>query len=345
TAVRSTPADRGGGVRPHDGRDPAVSDHAPLLDAVEEAHGSERQRPRVIQRMHAELPGFDRIGPGELLDIVAAEAGLGNVGRGHGAGGDDRVDPRAGDGHRVRSAQPRYVMLRSSVRTRRLVPSPPRAIPFISCATMSLRASFSVSSAGVMNRWKSWKPSGMVCCTYSSSHTTCRKPAMVRLWVRNPSPPPGARTAATPARVRSRSPTCSSTSTANTRSYDPSSPGALRFSAVPGRYSIAKPARCAWSRAAVRERSDGSMPVTRAPSVARASARMPPPHPTSSTRLPPNPLNTARKYSTRTTFNSCSPANGPASLHHSPGTRSTRRSYFSASGRPPRRGSWSDMRD
>src|SRR5438105_7732774 len=86
------------------------------------------------------------------------------------------------------------------------------------------------------------------------------------------------------------------------------------------------------------------MPVTRAPSVARASARMPPPHPTSSTRLPPKPLNTPRKYSTRTAFSSCRPANGPASLHHRPGTRSTRRSYFSGSGRPPRRGSWSDMR-
>src|SRR6266705_2176686 len=70
---------------------------------------------------------------------------------------------------------------------------------------------------------------------------------------------------------------------------------------------------------------------------------MPPPHPTSRTRLPPNPPNTRRKYSTRTAFSSCSPANGPASLHHTPGTRSTRRSYFSGSERPPRRGSWSDM--
>src|ERR1051326_124002 len=88
------------------------------------------------------------------------------------------------------------------------------------------------------------------------------------------------------------------------------------------------------------------MPVTRAPSLASASARIPPPQPTSSTRLPPNPLNTARKYSTRTAFSSCSPANGPASLHHTPGIRSTRRSYFSGSGRPPRRGGeWgSDMR-
>src|SRR2546421_10027022 len=87
------------------------------------------------------------------------------------------------------------------------------------------------------------------------------------------------------------------------------------------------------------------MPVTRAPSVARDSARMPPPQPTSSTRLPPNPLNTARKYCTRAALRSCSPANGPTSLHHRPGMRSTRRSYFSGSERPPRRGSWSDMRD
>src|SRR5437763_4467075 len=87
------------------------------------------------------------------------------------------------------------------------------------------------------------------------------------------------------------------------------------------------------------------MPVTRAPSVARDSARMPPPQPTSSTRLPPNPLNTARKYCTRAVLSSGSPANGPTSLHHRPGMRSTRRSYFSGSERPPRRGSWSDMRD
>src|SRR3989442_5081982 len=85
------------------------------------------------------------------------------------------------------------------------------------------------------------------------------------------------------------------------------------------------------------------MPATVAPSAASVSARMPPPHPTSRTRLPPNPPNTRRKYSTRTAFSSCSPANGPASLHHTPGTRSTRRSYFSGSERPPRRGSWSDM--
>ena len=43
------------------------------------------------------------------------------------------------------------------------------------------------------------------------------------------------------------------------------------------------------------EGADGSTPVTLAPSRARASARIPPPHPTSSTRLPPNPPNTARK--------------------------------------------------
>src|SRR2546422_1555558 len=70
---------------------------------------------------------------------------------------------------------------------------------------------------------------------------------------------------------------------------------------------------------------------------------MPPPQPTSRTRFPPKPPNTRRKYSTRTAFSSCSPANGPSSLHHTPGTRSTRRSYFSGSERPPRRGSWSDM--
>src|SRR2546421_3576992 len=70
---------------------------------------------------------------------------------------------------------------------------------------------------------------------------------------------------------------------------------------------------------------------------------MPPPHPTSRTRFPPNPPNTRRKYSARNAFSSCSPAKGPASLHHTPGTRSTKRSYFSGSGRPPRRGSWSLM--
>src|SRR5882724_6745151 len=85
------------------------------------------------------------------------------------------------------------------------------------------------------------------------------------------------------------------------------------------------------------------MPVTVAPSVARVSARIPPPHPTSRARFPPNPPKTRRKYSTRNAFSSCSPAKGPASLHHTPGTRSTRRSYFSGSERPPRRGSWSGM--
>src|SRR5213080_3339083 len=108
---------------------------------------------------------------------------------------------------------------------------------------------------------------------------------------------------------------------------------------------MVSPERRAWSRAAASDFSDGSIPVTVAPSAASVSARMPPPHPTSRTRLPPNPPNTRRKYSTRTAFSSCSPANGPASLHHTPGTRSTRRSYFSGSERPPRRGSWSDMRD
>src|SRR2546425_1735195 len=72
---------------------------------------------------------------------------------------------------------------------------------------------------------------------------------------------------------------------------------------------------------------------------------MPPPHPTSRTRFPPNPPNTRRKYSTRNAFSSCSPAKGPASLHHTPGTRSTRRSYFSGSESPPRRGSWSLMNE
>src|SRR5207245_3351087 len=106
---------------------------------------------------------------------------------------------------------------------------------------------------------------------------------------------------------------------------------------------MVSPARRACSHAAASDFSDGSMPVTVAPSAASVSARMPPPHPTSRTRLPPNPPNTRRKYSTRTVFSSCRPANGPASLHHTPGTRSTRRSYFSGSERPPRRGSWSDM--
>src|SRR6266568_8027494 len=106
---------------------------------------------------------------------------------------------------------------------------------------------------------------------------------------------------------------------------------------------MVSPERRAWSRAAASDFSDGSIPVTVAPSAASVSARMPPPHPTSRTRLPPNPPNTRRKYATRTAFSSCSPANGPASLHHTPGSRSTRRSYFSGSERPPRRGSWSDM--
>src|SRR2546421_11976614 len=103
------------------------------------------------------------------------------------------------------------------------------------------------------------------------------------------------------------------------------------------------PGAGAWPGPAARDFSDGSIPVPVAPPAAAVSARMPPPHPTSKTRLPPNPPNTRRKYSTRTAFSSCSPANGPASLHHTPGTRSTRRSYFSGSERPPRRGSWSDM--
>src|SRR5881392_3715005 len=108
---------------------------------------------------------------------------------------------------------------------------------------------------------------------------------------------------------------------------------------------MAQPERRACSRAAASDFSYGSTPVTVAPSAASVSARMPPPHPTSRTRFPPNPPNTRRKYSTRNAFSSCSPAKGPASLHHTPGTRSTKRSYFSGSGRPPRRGSWSDMRD
>src|SRR5439155_596015 len=37
---------------------------------------------------------------------------------------------------------------------------------------MSWRASAAVSCGGVMKRAKSWNPSGMVCCTYSSSPTT-----------------------------------------------------------------------------------------------------------------------------------------------------------------------------
>src|SRR6266436_1362485 len=103
------------------------------------------------------------------------------------------------------------------------------------------------------------------------------------------------------------------------------------------------PERRACSRAAASDFSDGSIPVTLAPSAASVSARIPPPQPTSKTRFPPNPPNTRRKYSTRTAFSSCSPANGPSSLHHTPGTRSTRRSYFSGSERPPRRGSCCDM--
>src|SRR5882672_11066657 len=105
------------------------------------------------------------------------------------------------------------------------------------------------------------------------------------------------------------------------------------------------PARRACSRAAASDFSDGSTPVTVAPSAASVSARIPPPQPTSRTRLPPNPPNTRRKYSTRKAFSSCRPAKGPASLHHTPGTRSTRRSYFSGSERPPRRRSWSLMNE
>src|SRR3989475_6571981 len=106
---------------------------------------------------------------------------------------------------------------------------------------------------------------------------------------------------------------------------------------------MVSPERRAWSRAAASDFSDGSIRVTVAPWAGRVSARMPPPPRTSRTRSPPHPPNTRRKYSPRTAFSSCSPANGPASLHHTPGTRSTRRSYFSGSERPPRRGSWSDM--
>src|SRR6266508_2629391 len=108
---------------------------------------------------------------------------------------------------------------------------------------------------------------------------------------------------------------------------------------------MARPERRACSFAAASDFPDGSMPVTVAPSAASVSARMPPPQPTSRTRLPPNPPNTRRKYSTRNAFSSCSPAKGPASLHHTPGTRSTRRSYFSGSERPPRRGRCSDMEE
>src|SRR5882724_9235725 len=168
---------------------------------------------------------------------------------------------------------------------------------------------------------------------------------MVRLWVRKPRPPPGASTWAMPPMVRSRSSTCSNTSTANTRSKVPSRPPPPKSSAVPRRYSIVSPERRACCRAAASDFSDGSTPVTVAPSAASVSARMPPPHPTSRTRFPPNPPNTRRKYSTRNAFSSCSPAKGPASLHHTPGTRSTRRSYFSGSESPPRRGSWSLMNE
>ena len=107
TAIRPAPADRGGGVGPHDRRDAAVPHHAPLLDTVQKAHGGGRQRPGVVERVHAQLRVLDRVGARELLEVAATQARIRNVGGRHRPRGHDRLDPRAGNGHRVRSAQPR----------------------------------------------------------------------------------------------------------------------------------------------------------------------------------------------------------------------------------------------
>src|SRR6266581_2535704 len=234
TAVRPAPADRRSHVRADDRRHPGVPHDPPLLDAVEKTHRRRLERAGAGQRVDSQVLILHRIGAGELLHVAPSDTRLRHAGRGHRARGEDRLDPRAGGRHRVRSAQPRYVTLRLSVSTLP-PPSGARSTPFISCTTIPFRARPSFSSAGVMKRRKSWKPSGMVWRTYSSSQMSCRNAALVRLCVRKPSPPPGASTAATPASVRSRSSTCSSTSTANTRSNVPSSPAAVRSSAVPRR--------------------------------------------------------------------------------------------------------------
>src|SRR5690242_12272099 len=140
-----------------DGRDPGVSHHPPELDAIQKRDraGGRREPLHCPYGMDLQLAVLDRIGPGELLDVTTTDARLRNRRGRNGARRDDRVDPGARHRQRVRSAQPRYVTLRSSVSTRRPLPSPARATPFISCMTMSFFASLSVSSAGVMNRAKS----------------------------------------------------------------------------------------------------------------------------------------------------------------------------------------------
>src|SRR5438094_663114 len=106
-AIALPEADRGGDVRPHDGRDSRVPHDPPLLDTVEKADRQGRERGRADQRAHPELRILDRVGPGELLEIDAPDARFGHVRGRHHPRREDRVDPGARHGQRVRSAQPR----------------------------------------------------------------------------------------------------------------------------------------------------------------------------------------------------------------------------------------------
>ena len=89
------------------GRDPRVPHDPPLLDTVEKADRQGRERGRADQRAHPELRILDRVGPGELLEIDAPDARFGDVRGRHHPRREDRVDPGARHGQRVRSAQPR----------------------------------------------------------------------------------------------------------------------------------------------------------------------------------------------------------------------------------------------
>src|SRR6266566_1896644 len=193
--VGAAAADGRRDVRPHDRQHAVVVDHLPELDPIEKADG-ERRRGALLHRVHGDARVLHRLGPGDLVDVRPAQARFGHVRHGYRPGRYHCVFPgaRRGHGYRDLSAQPRYVTLRSGVSTLRPLPSSARATPVISCTTIPFRASAAVSSSGVMKRAKSWKPSGIVCWTYSSSQMSRRNAAMVRLCVRKPRPPPGART-------------------------------------------------------------------------------------------------------------------------------------------------------
>ncbi len=142
------------------------------------------------------------------------------------------------------------------------------------------------SSLGLISFAYSCVPRGSMPSTYSAPTMARRNAFALRLMVEKNTHPPGLTSRAHACTTDAGSGTCSSISMQVTVSNDAGDSSASA-STLTSRYWISGvPASRAWSWATFSDLVARSMPVTVAPLRAMASARMPPPQPTSSTRRP-----------------------------------------------------------